>query len=301
MTSPEGLLFVDKPVWLSSHDVVNVIRRVTAIRRVGHTGTLDPLATGLLILCIGRATRLAEYISGQDKHYQATIRLGQETSTYDREGQIVNERPVKVTLPDLEEVLDHFRGQIEQKPPIFSAVKIGGQPLYRLARRGQVAEQPSRQVMIHTLTLSHWNPPELQISVKCSSGTYIRSIAHDLGQLLGCGGHLTNLRRTAIGKLTIDQAQPLDEIRADNWQPYLQPMDLAISHLPAIYLSSEEAQIIAQGQRLPAADPAVESHTEPASDPKVIRAYTEDRKFVGILLCAGNTWQPKKIFYQPDP
>jgi tRNA pseudouridine55 synthase len=213
-----GLLVINKPIGLTSHDVVNKVRWLSGIRRVGHAGTLDPLASGVLLLAVGRATRLIEYLVGRSKRYQAVVRLGQETDTYDREGEVVAERPVQVTDSQLEAALERFRGPIEQVPPMFSAVKQGGQPLYRLARRGQAVERPARAITIYELSLLDWRPPEIELLIHCSSGTYIRSLAHDLGQVLGCGGHLATLRRLAVGDFTLDQAVPLPVLdRKTGW------------------------------------------------------------------------------------
>jgi tRNA pseudouridine55 synthase len=236
-----GVLNIDKPGGMTSHDVVNRMRRLTGIRRIGHTGTLDPLATGVLLLCIGRATRLSEYLIGQNKRYEATIRLGQETNTYDAEGEIVAEMPVTVDEEAIQAALSHYRGPISQVPPMFSAVKKDGQPLYKLARQGVEIDRPSREVTIYQLALLEWTPPDLHLDITCSSGTYIRSLAHDLGQLLGCGGHIIALRRPAVGHFLIEQAAPLDELTAERWLDKLQPADTAVAHLPALEFSNEDA------------------------------------------------------------
>ena len=295
MTSPvAGVLHVDKPIGLTSHDVVNRVRRLSGIRRVGHSGTLDPLATGLLTLCLGQATRLVEYLVGLDKVYLATIRLGQETNTYDAEGQITAEKPVEVTRQQLNNALEQFRGQIEQVPPMFSAVKVDGQPLYRRARQGVDIERPARQVTLYGIEQLSWDSPILALQISCSSGTYIRSIAHDLGQVLGCGAHLASLRRTAIGEISIEEATPLDQLQPGSWLQHLLPLDSAVYHLPSLELPAEDAHKISLGQRIP-----IEHISQPTGDSPV-RAYDQDGHFIGILITVQGQWQPRKILYQPD-
>ncbi|MBA3530322.1 MAG: tRNA pseudouridine(55) synthase TruB, partial [Ardenticatenales bacterium] len=194
----DGLLIVDKPQGMTSHDVVARLRRVTRMKKIGHAGTLDPLATGVLVLALGKGTRTLEYLTGQDKVYEATVYLGQSTDSYDAEGEVLTRH--EGALPEQSEVeaaLDAFRGDIWQKPPIFSALKQGGEPLYKKARRGESVEIEARPVTIYNLVLTFWNPPEVGLYVHCSKGTYIRSLAHDLGVALGVGGHLKALRRTA--------------------------------------------------------------------------------------------------------
>ncbi len=290
MSQIEGVLSIDKPAGLSSHDVVARIRLISGIRRVGHTGTLDPLATGLLILCLGRATRLAEFLAGQNKEYLATIRLGQETNTFDAEGTIVAEKPINVSKIQLLAALDQFRGKIKQIPPMYSAVKVDGQPLYRRARQGKVIDRPAREVTIFELDLYCWQSPEIQVRLVCSSGTYVRVIAHDLGRSLGCGAYLMGLRRTAVGNHRVDTAIPLADLQKSGWQDYLQPSDIAVSHLPGVVLAEEEAVSLYHGQRVPHYSESVES---------LVRAYDENGRFIGILTGDEQYWSAKKILYQP--
>ncbi len=292
MTSIEGILSIDKPSGLSSHDVVNKVRRVAGMRRIGHTGTLDPLATGLLIICLGRATRLAEYLIGQRKRYEASIRLGQETDTFDAEGTIVDEKPLEVTVSQIRGAMDSFRGEINQVPPAYSAVKIAGQPLYKRARQGEAVTRPERKVTIYEFNLQRWQPPYLEVCIVCSSGTYIRSIAHDLGQALGCGGYLADLRRLAIGNFTIQDALPLQELKPENLDTYLQPIDAAVRHLPHLILDRAEATRLFHGLSIPV---RIGQPAEP-----LVRAYDERGQFVGILTRVEQHWQARKIFYQPS-
>jgi tRNA pseudouridine55 synthase len=285
-----GLLAIDKPVGPTSHDVVRLVRRLIGIRRIGHTGTLDPAASGLLVLCIGRATRLAEYLTGQSKSYIAGIQLGQETTTYDKEGEITGETPVHVTREQLLQALDQFQGDIRQVPPMYSAVKVAGQPLYRLARQGKIVERPSRQVTIHHLSLNQWKSPFLELTIDCSSGTYIRSIAHDLGQILGCGGYLADLRRTRVGDFLIEDALSLEKLDPEYIAARLQPIDRAVGHLPALTFNTDEARAICYGQPVSrrAGHPEVE----------VVRAYDDCGLFLGVVKNTGEFWKAHKIMIQ---
>lgn len=204
---PAALFLVDKPEGPTSHDVVQWLRRWTQIRRIGHGGTLDPFASGLLPLFVGAATRLTEDLHLYDKVYDATVRFGLQTDTDDCTGALLAQRPLPpLTRSDLEEAAARFRGPIAQVPPAFSAVKVGGVAAYRAARRGAPPTLAPRTVQIHDLTIVAWNPPDLRLLVRCSSGTYLRALARDLGLALGCGAHLAALRRTAIGPLRVQEA-----------------------------------------------------------------------------------------------
>lgn len=286
--SLEGVLNIDKPLGITSHDVVGQIRRISGNRRVGHAGTLDPLATGVILLCVGRPTRLVEYLMGLPKRYVATIRLGQATDTYDAEGAIVSEKAVEVSQADIEQALVPFQGRILQRAPVYSAIKRGGQPLYKLARQGKEVEPPVREVTISELQLQQWQSPYLRLAVACSSGTYIRSLAHDLGQELGCGGHISALRRTAVGEFSVDQAVTLEALQDNAWPAALLPPDRAVQHLPAIELSPEEAQRIQLGQQIACRD----DHP----DAPLVRVYEPGGRFLGIVTSREEYWQPHKIF-----
>jgi len=289
MSAISGILAVDKPIALTSHDVVNQLRRLSGTRRVGHAGTLDPLATGVLLLGIGRATRLLEYLSGLPKTYETAVRLGQTTATYDAEGEIVTERPfTHITSALLDAALEQFRGPIQQKPPRYSAIKKDGQPLYKLARQGKDVDVPARDVTIDELTLLAWNPPDLSLRVACSSGTYIRSLGHDLGEALGCGGYLTALRRTAVGDFTLDQAVPLADLTADNLPAHVQPPESAVAHLPRLDLPVSEMDRLLLGQRL-----ARETHHALHS---LVRVMNGNGRLLGILRAESDYWQPHKMF-----
>lgn len=289
MPATEGLLNIDKPAGMSSHDVVNRIRRLTGIHRVGHAGTLDPLATGVLLLCVGRTTRLVEYLVGHDKVYEVVVRLGQTTNTYDAEGEVVLERPfTHLTSSQIEQALEPFRGPIQQKPPIYSAIKKDGQPLYKLARAGVEVDVPSRDVTIHALEILAIDLPDVRLRVACSSGTYIRSLAHDLGEALGCGGHVIDLRRTAVGDFAAAAAVPLDALTAENWGEYVLAGDTAVSHLPRLDLTHEQTERLKNGQRPPRLT------SQPAAP--LLRAYDPARHFVGVVTAYEEYLQARKIF-----
>jgi len=291
--SGEGVFNLDKPDGMTSHDVVKHIRLLTGVRRVGHAGTLDPLATGVLLVCMGRATRLVEYLVGQPKVYEASVRLGQATDTYDAEGSITFEKSLAtITLARVEQSLSQFRGPIQQRPPMYSAVKQNGQPLYKLARRGIETERALRQVIIYELVLVAWTPPDCELRISCSSGTYVRSLAHDLGEFLGCGAHLAALRRTAIGSFEIGTAVPLTELQPANWHNHLLPSDTAVSHLARLDLSETEADQLRQGQRIPRLP-----HQPKES---LVRAYGQNGQFIGIIAAAEQEWHPRKMFH-PHP
>ncbi|MBE2201413.1 MAG: tRNA pseudouridine(55) synthase TruB [Anaerolinea sp.] len=290
MSQIEGVLNVDKPLGMTSHDVVNQVRRISGLRRVGHAGTLDPLATGVLLLCLGRATRLADYLLGQTKSYAAAIRLGQTTTTYDAEGEVVQERPfTHLTLPTILETLHLFRGTVQQLPPMYSAVKKNGQPLYKLARQGVEVERPLRTITIYQLDVQQWQPPHLHITLTCSSGTYVRSLAHDLGEALGCGGYVASLQRTQVGAFTLDKAIPLADLSAAMLAEHLWPTDTAVAHFPRLDVSTAETADLHQGRAIP------RQPSHPTAD--VARAYDEQAQFIGIVVARDDAWQPKKIFH----
>ena len=209
----DGALLVDKPVGPTSHDVVDAVRRQFQLRKVGHCGTLDPNATGLLVLVLGRATRLSERLMSDDKVYEGILRLGESTTTYDAQGELTHSLPVPpLTLDQLNEVAQTFVGDQMQLPPMVSAVKQNGVPLYKLARKGIEVERKERFIHIYTFQISQYSAPDAHFRVACTKGTYVRTLAHDLGQKLGCGAHLASLRRLVSGKFDVAQALPLDAV-----------------------------------------------------------------------------------------
>ncbi|RME96623.1 MAG: tRNA pseudouridine(55) synthase TruB [Verrucomicrobia bacterium] len=209
----DGALLVDKPVGLTSHDVVARVRRHLKIKKVGHCGTLDPNATGLLVVVLGKATKLSEKLMGADKAYEGTIRLGVSTTSYDADGEVTQTREVPpLTLEQLNEAAREFLGDQMQAPPMVSAAKVGGVPLYKLARKGVEVERKPRLIHVYDWTFTAYEPPVGTFRIACTKGTYVRSLAHELGEKLGCGAHLATLRRTAVGEFTVDRATPLDEL-----------------------------------------------------------------------------------------
>jgi tRNA pseudouridine55 synthase len=267
--------------------VVQQMRQLTGLRRIGHAGTLDPLATGVLVLCLGQATRLVEYLVDQPKTYVTTVRLGQATTTYDAEGEVTVDKPVTVTRADVETQLSHFRGQIEQIPPMYSAIKRDGVPLYKLARQGVTVDLAARQVTIYDLALMTFDLPNLTLRISCGAGTYVRSLAHDLGQQLGCGAHVTSLRRTAVGRFTDDMATKLSALTRENVWGYVQQADRAVQHLPPLALSSEEVDHVRYGRQI-ARRPG-----DPSAD--LVCATDRAGDLVGVLIAQGDMWQPKKV------
>ncbi len=212
-----GFLLIDKPPGITSFGVVSKVRKTMGVEKAGHCGTLDPLATGLLIICLDKATRLAQFVSKQDKRYSADIRLGHVSSTFDRDGELTGyPGAARPTREDVLRALPRFTGEIEQVAPAFSALKHEGKPLYKYARRSQAVEEKVRRVRINEISVTTYEYPNLSVDVACSSGTYIRSIAHDLGQLLNCGGYINDLRRTAIGRWRVESAIRLDVLQ-EHW------------------------------------------------------------------------------------
>jgi tRNA pseudouridine55 synthase len=292
-----GVLVVDKPVGLTSHDVVQIIRRGTGIRRAGHTGTLDPRASGVLVILVGPAVRLSEYVSASDKRYQATVHLGSSTDTYDAEGVITGSPTVSVDQIDedkFNDVLQQFTGEIEQVPPPYSAVKVQGRKAYEMAREGEEVDLAPRMINVYSLDVLEWAPPEVVIDVYCSSGTYVRSLANDLGKELGTGAHLVGLRRTKSGRFTLRDAVPLRRLQeafdAGNWYRYLIPAAEALAEWPQIELDPSQVELIRHGHRI----------TSDIEEKGMARAITQQGDLVALLEYSEETddWQPRKVFFQ---
>ncbi len=248
----DGVLLLDKPQGISSNAALQAAKRLLNAAKAGHTGTLDPLATGLLPLTFGEATKFSQSLLDADKAYEATIRLGIETDSGDAEGCIVATAPVAVDGASLDAALDGLRGEIEQVPPMHSALKRDGRPLYEYARAGIEVERAPRRVSVHCLDLLAFDGADIRVSVRCSKGTYVRSIAHDLGRALGCGAHLTALRRTAIGPFNVADAVTLDTLEAESGparRDLLAPADRLLS-CPPLELDDGQAQAILQGRAL---------------------------------------------------
>lgn len=255
MRSPTGVLLLDKPPGPTSHDLVARARKATGLRRVGHAGTLDPFASGLLLILLGPATRLFEYFLGLDKEYVATAHLGIRTVTDDPEGDVLEEREGahELSLPEVEEAMAAFQGAIRQIPPVYSAKKIRGRPAHRRARKGEEVRLEPVRVTVHALEVLELAPPYLRFRTRCSSGTYLRALARDLGERLGTGAHLTALRRTAIGALTVEDAHSPTALDASgNPEDLLLSPARALSHLPFLELEPEAVEWVRQGRYLPA-------------------------------------------------
>ncbi len=292
----EGFLNVSKPYGWTSHDVVQLVRRLTGIRRVGHAGTLDPAATGVLVVAVGRATRLVDYLSGEDKSYCGDVVLGAATDTDDAEGRVLYARdPSTVGLEQVTPALARFLGEIDQVPPQYSAVKLGGRKAYEIARRGGTAGLAPRRVTIKGLALVGWEPPVLSLLVRCSKGTYIRSLARDLGDALGVGGHLGALVRLSSGPFTCDEAAGTEDLRLAAEYGYLDrliwPPDLAVSHLPAVVLSEQHARDMVAGRRWPVRNPV---------QPGTVRVYSEEGSFLGLAEQRDGSWQPRLVLLEEE-
>ncbi len=287
-----GLLIVDKPVGPTSHQVVSIVRRGTGIRKVGHAGTLDPRASGVLILCLGAATRLSEYLSTSSKRYQAVIRFGLATRTYDAEGEVLRETGNAPTRKEIEANLPQFMGEIHQVPPPYSAIKIGGKKAYELAREGEELDLEPREVVIHDLKIGTYKPPDLTLEIECSAGTYIRSLAHDLGEKLSTGAHLAALRRVKAGPFAIEDAVPLPKLEVgfmvDKWERYVIPAADALPEFPKVEVTQEALEKIRFGHRMPAE----------AGSFGMARAIGPDSELVAILEAVedGTLWHPRKVF-----
>lgn len=293
-----GVLVVDKPIGLTSHDVVQIVRRGTGIRRAGHTGTLDPRASGVLVILIGPAVRLSEYVSASDKRYQATIRLGTSTDTYDSEGSVTSTASMdsieNVSEEQFNDILQTFVGEIEQVPPPYSAVKVKGRKAYDLAREGEEVDLSPRKINVYSLDVLEWAPPEAVIDVYCSSGTYVRSLANDLGKSLGTGAYLVGLRRTKSGRFTLRDAVPLRRLQeafdAGNWYRHLIPAAEALADWPMVELDADQVELIRHGHRVPAG----------IGKTGWARGVSTQGDLVALLEVDEETseWQPRKVFFQ---
>lgn len=297
-----GILNLNKPEGLSSHDVVYRVRRITGQRKVGHAGTLDPLATGVLLLCLGQATRVSSFLMSGAKTYRATIRLGIETDTYDREGRVVSQLPVEAEQAEIERVLAGLTGSIEQTPPMYSALKHEGTPLYKLARRGETLQLMPRRVEILSLRLLSWQAPDLQVEVECSKGTYVRSLAHEIGARLGCGGHLTGLTRTACGQFRLEEAITLEQL-AEAFgrgigESLLLPSDTALLALQAVHLDPSASEDVANGRSIDLSQ--TEADLLAATD--LVRAYDAQGRLLALLKRGDEGhWRPHKVFRDAQP
>ncbi|HJY99721.1 MAG TPA: tRNA pseudouridine(55) synthase TruB [Streptosporangiaceae bacterium] len=295
MTSgKDGLVIVDKPGGLTSHDVVARIRRLAGTRRVGHAGTLDPMATGVLVVGVEKATRLLGYLTLTQKQYDATIRLGQSTSTDDAEGELTKTAPATGLTPEtINKAIAELTGEIQQVPPAVSAIKVDGQRAYKLTRAGSAPELKPRPVTVYEFTVTairpvgHGDLLDVDATVRCSSGTYIRALARDLGDKLGTGGHLTALRRTRVGEYGLDAAKTLDQL-AERFE-VIPLAQAAAAAFPRRDLSADEARRLAHGGRLPAGPPGT-------GTPGPTAAFAPDGSLVALLAEQDGQARPLAVF-----
>lgn len=290
-----GILLLDKPLGFSSNQALQKIKWLLKAAKAGHTGTLDPLATGLLPLCFGEATKFAHYLTDADKTYVATIKLGITTTTGDAEGAVLSTHPVNVNQVDFEKTSQQFIGEISQVPPMYSALKFEGKALYEYARAGVEIERQSRQVTIHAITLNAFEIDVATITVRCSKGTYIRTLAEDIGKQLGCGAHLIGLRRTATANYDISQAITIEQFEAmgdERRLTMLAPPDSAVLHLPAITLDDDSAFYLLQGQAV---------WRSGAIPQGLLRLYDEHKSFLGLgELQDDGKIAPKRLMQQAN-
>jgi tRNA pseudouridine55 synthase len=292
----DGLLVINKPSGKSSHDIVYSVRRIFGEKKVGHAGTLDPMATGVLIVCLGQAVRVSEYLIDHDKTYRARVRLGIETDTYDATGRILATREVNVAPAVIATVLKSFVGKISQRPPAHSAVQRGGVRAYKLARRGIAVEMEPREVEVYSIDFLEAQGDEVKFDVHCGKGTFIRSLAHDLGERLGTGAHLSELTRLASGPFTLEQSWTLDDLEAAasraDLARYLLPIDRALSQFDVLHLDNATARGVQQGKFIP---------TPNNLATPLVRAYNDRGDLVALLENTGTgTLKPKKVFLVHD-
>lgn len=293
---PKGILLVDKPSGCTSHDVVDMIRRAAGMRKVGHTGTLDPAATGLLILCLGQATRLSEHLTGLDKTYEGCMRLGVVTSSYDMDGEVLEENDVpELSLEEIQTQFDKYTGDILQEPPMVSAVKVGGERLYKKARKGEIVEREPRPVTVHEFSLLKYEAPLAHFRVRCTSGTYVRSLCDEVGARLGCGGALDSLRRTAVGKHSVDDALSAEEFSTlDDVTERLIPIGEALE-LPEVIVRGRGRRLISSGSPLRGGDirgncPVSEGWIQLKSEDGELLALATVQRYPEPML------NPKRVF-----
>jgi tRNA pseudouridine55 synthase len=276
--APEGLLLIDKPAGRTSHHAVDAVRRALGIRKVGHAGTLDPMATGLLLVGVGRATRLLRFLSGLDKTYQGTLRLGIETDTLDADGEILRTAEVSVSAAEVRRAMSALVGSSMQRPPAYSAVKVGGRKLYEAARRGQELEAAERPIRVTSFELLGLDGSSAEFEVVVSSGTYVRVLAAEVGRSLGCGAHLSRLVRTRIGPFELTEARPPGE----PGEPL--PVERAVAHLPRLPLDAEEARAASNGSIL-----------GPAGIPGPYAVFDPGGRLIGVYRDEGAKGRPLAI------
>jgi tRNA pseudouridine55 synthase len=274
----DGILLLDKPQGISSNAALQTVKRLFHAAKAGHTGALDPLATGMLPLCFGEATKFSQFLLDSDKGYRVIGKFGERTDSGDSTGEIIESKPVKVSNKQLEKALEKFRGDIMQIPSMFSALKHQGQPLYKYARKGIEIERPARPVTVYELELLRFDGNEVELFIECSKGTYIRNIIDDLGQELGCGAHVTMLHREFVADYPVEQMVTLQQLEDDREQQlslddYLLPIDSAVLHLDSAELDTESAEYFCHGQPI---------NYPNLTEGELIRVYDEEQSFLGI-------------------
>ncbi len=303
-----GFLNFYKPVGITSMGALRRVKRITGQRKkVGHAGTMDPLAEGVLPVCFGQATRLMEQVVSGRKQYKMTVRLGAASATYDAEGEITPvANPAGIAIANIQSALEPFLGEIDQLPPMYSALKVDGQRLYDLARAGKEIERRPRPVTIHAISIDALDLPDVQLTVDCGKGTYMRSLAHDLGQSLGCGGYVTALARTYCGGFQATDSITLDALEdaADRWQELIHPVDWALRAVPALALTPAAAQGVRNGQSFAATD--TDAHNIAANSiaaGEQRRAYDPDGAFLALVQFdpGPRAWQPIRVFRSAGP
>ncbi|EHA1125300.1 tRNA pseudouridine(55) synthase TruB [Vibrio navarrensis] len=283
----DGVILLDKPTGISSNDALQKVKRIYFAEKAGHTGALDPLATGMLPICLGEATKFSQFLLDSDKRYRVIAKLGQRTNTSDSDGEVVETRPIDVSLAKLEACIEQFRGESDQVPSMFSALKYQGKPLYEYARKGIEVPRESRKITVYEIVLHRFSDDEVEMEVHCSKGTYIRTIVDDLGEMLGCGAHVTMLRRTAVANYPyermvtleqlnelLEQAQREEIAPRELLDPLLLPMDTAVENLPEVNLIPELADMVQHGQ-------AVQVFGAP-TEGTVRLTMGEERLFIGV-------------------
>ncbi|APA85130.1 tRNA pseudouridine(55) synthase TruB [Paraburkholderia sprentiae WSM5005] len=291
----DGVLLLDKPLGLSSNDALVRVKRLYLAKKAGHTGTLDPLATGLLPLCFGEATKFSQDLLEADKTYEATMRLGIRTTTGDAEGEPLDVRAVDCDEAAVRASLQRFIGEIVQIPPMYSALKRDGKPLYEYARAGQTVEREGRQVTIRALELIACALPDVTFRVTCSKGTYVRTLAEDIGEALGCGAHLVALRRTGVGALTLDHSVTLEalseatQFERDSW---LQPVDALLSTFPQVCLSDDDMRRFLHGQRLKLSSLTIAAEAVNAAR---VRVYSAQGRLLGVAKPGEGVLAPERL------
>ena len=294
----DGIINVNKPPGITSMDVIRRIRRASGLRRVGHSGTLDPLASGVMVVALGVAARLLEYVTELNKSYAAKIELGKSTDTYDGEGEIVNsESEVIVSDSDVRSAIQTFKGTQSQIPPMHSAIKVNGVKLYDLARKGITIDRAPRQVKLYDAYISDFKSPELELQITCSKGFYVRTFANDLGIQLGCGAYLKELVRTSVGKFSIENSLSLDFIESNfqkkNSEILLHKLETVLDPIPKLRLDFDEIQKVQNGISIPA-----EEHHKLKTNSPISMALTEEGKLVAVMRFNEEEliWKPEKVF-----